>query len=495
MIEILSLNNGRITNLKRITYVVLDEADRMFDMGFEPQIMRIIMNIRPDRQTAMFSATFPQKVELLARKALKKPTAIVIGGRLKVSDQIEQHVEIRNEISKFSRLMELLEEYQDKGSIIIFVDKQENCDILFRKIMEKGYLCDSLHGGKDQLDRLSTIEDFKTHKIKIMIATSVAARGLDVKDLNMVVNYEMPNHIEDYVHRVGRTGRAGNKGVSYTFLDPEDEHFAPPLYRLLKSAKQPIPEELEKLAKNYELKKGAGIKVNNLYDGFVGQHGYKFDNEEANKKSDEVKKHLKALGLNTDKDEEINDSEEEKKEDDEKDDIVIKKVESISQSTSTQSIYNQATEQIQKYKFNTFANSEDALKNVKELTNYHVNKSKMLKEQQKTIGNGTGENQTRWQCEIEINDYPQQSRWRVTQKDALAEICEMTDTAIITKGTYVVPGRKAPLGQRKLFLHIEGSSESSVKMAKKEVFRRISEESSSEQSMSEKTMYSQYSVL
>ena len=490
MIEILSLNNGRITNLKRITYVVLDEADRMFDMGFEPQIMRIINNIRPDRQTTMFSATFPQKVEVLARKALKKPVAIVIGGRLKVSDSIEQNIEVRSEISKFSRLLEILEQFEEKGSIIIFVDKQEEADSLFRKLLEKGILCGSLHGGKDQLDRLSTIEDFKEHRLKVLIATSIAARGLDVKDLNLVVNYQMPNHIEDYVHRVGRTGRAGKQGVSYTFLDPEDEHYAPPLCRLLKSAKQKIPEELEKLAKNYEIKKGAGLKVNYVNNGYIGTKGYKFDNVEAQKKNDELKKHLKALGLDTDK-EELEDSDQEE----EKETSIIRKIEvqpetlTNPSNPSANDIVQQAIQQMQKYKTQSSKPSEEALKNLDQLRSMLVNKGKQIKEQ-KSI-----ENKSHFICEIEINDYPQQARWRVTQKDALAEISEMTDTAIITKGTYVVPGRNAPSGQKKLYLQVEGPTELSVQLAKKEIERRISEDAYSEQLMQEKTLYSKYSVL
>jgi ATP-dependent RNA helicase DDX46/PRP5 len=333
-----------------------------------------------------------------------------------------------------------------------------------------------------------------------LIATSIAARGLDVKDLNLVVNYEMPNHIEDYVHRVGRTGRAGRQGVSYTFLDPEDEHYAPPLCRLLKSAKQKIPEDLEKLAKNYEIKKGAGLKVKTVPNGYVATKGYKFDNAEAQKKNEELKKNLKALGLDTDKDEPEDSDEEEREEKpiiEEKDSSIIRKIEIPSSepvistpSTNNLTAVTIIQQQLQKYKSQSSnPNKEEALRNLNELTSYLVNKGKQIKEQKTT------ENKSHYICEIEINDYPQQARWRVTQKDALAEIAEMTETAIITKGTYVVPGRKAPLGQKKLYLQIEGPTELSVKMAKKEVFRRISEDGLTEQLMQEKSLYSKYSVL
>lgn len=201
MIDMLAANSGRVTNLRRVTYIVLDEADRMFDMGFEPQVMRIIDNVRPDRQTVMFSATFPRQMEALARRILKKPIEVIVGGRSVVCKDVEQNVAILEDEAKFFKLLELLGVYQEHGSIIVFVDKQENADILLRDLMKASYPCMSLHGGIDQFDRDSTILDFKSGKVRLLIATSVAARGLDVKDLILVVNYDVPNHYEDYVHR------------------------------------------------------------------------------------------------------------------------------------------------------------------------------------------------------------------------------------------------------------------------------------------------------
>lgn len=201
MIDMLAANSGRVTNLRRVTYVVLDEADRMFDLGFEPQVMRIIDNVRPDRQTVMFSATFPRQMEALARRILKKPVEVQVGGRSVVCKEVEQHVAVLEEDAKFFKLLEILGQYQEHGSIIVFVDKQENADILLRDLMKASYPCMSLHGGIDQFDRDSTILDFKAGRVKLLIATSVAARGLDVKQLILVVNYDCPNHYEDYVHR------------------------------------------------------------------------------------------------------------------------------------------------------------------------------------------------------------------------------------------------------------------------------------------------------
>jgi ATP-dependent RNA helicase DDX46/PRP5 len=251
MIDLLTANSGRVTNLKRVTYVVLDEADRMFDMGFEPQVMKIINNIRPDRQTVLFSATFPKQMDSLARKILHKPLEITVGGRSVVAAEIEQVVEVRPEDTKFNRLLEILGQMYNEDPecrTLIFVDRQEAADNLLRELMRKGYLCMSLHGGKDQVDRDSTIADFKSGVVPIVIATSVAARGLDVKQLKLVVNFDAPNHMEDYVHRAGRTGRAGNKGTCVTFITPEQDRYSVDIYRAVKASNGTVPKELEELA-------------------------------------------------------------------------------------------------------------------------------------------------------------------------------------------------------------------------------------------------------
>lgn len=286
MIDILATGNGKITNLRRVTYLVMDEADRMFDMGFEPQIMRIVNNIRPDRQTVLFSATFPRSVEMLARKVLQNPVEIQVGGRSVVNSDITQFVEIRRDEERFLRLLELLGEWYERGKILIFVSSQDRCDSLFRDLLRAGYPCLSLHGGKDQSDRESTISDFKSAVCNVLVATSVAARGLDVKELVLVVNYDCPNHHEDYVHRVGRTGRAGAKGTAVTFISPDEEQYAPDLVKALKESNANIPTDLATLAEGFEKKRKAGL-VKAHASGFGGS-GFKFDEAE-----DEMVKMLK----------------------------------------------------------------------------------------------------------------------------------------------------------------------------------------------------------
>jgi ATP-dependent RNA helicase DDX46/PRP5 len=176
----------------------------MFDMGFEPQIARILANIRPDRQTVMFSATFPKQIENLAKKILNKPIEILVGTRGQSCSNVDQHVEVIDENTKLYRLLELLGEYSDKDmGILIFVDKQEEADELFKSLFKLGYNPLVIHGGQDQEDRTFALEDFKAGVRNILISTSVCARGLDVKYCGLVINFKCPNHMEDYVHRVG----------------------------------------------------------------------------------------------------------------------------------------------------------------------------------------------------------------------------------------------------------------------------------------------------
>lgn len=270
--------------------------------------MRIIDNIRPDRQTVMFSATFPRQMEALARRILKKPIEVQVGGRSVVCKDVEQNVAVLDEEAKFFKLLELLGHYQEHGSIIVFVDKQENADILLKDLMKASYNCMSLHGGIDQFDRDSTILDFKSGRVKLLIATSVAARGLDVKQLILVVNYDCPNHYEDYVHRCGRTGRAGNKGCAWTFLTPEQGRYSGEIIRALELSGANVPNDLRQLWDTYKASQEAEGKKVHTGGGFSGK-GFKFDEQEANAVKENKKMQKAALGIqdSDDEDEDEND--------------------------------------------------------------------------------------------------------------------------------------------------------------------------------------------
>ncbi|KAK1436887.1 hypothetical protein QVD17_02671 [Tagetes erecta] len=252
-VEIVIATPGRLidmleshhTNLRRVTYLVLDEADRMLDMGFEPQMKKIVSQIRPDRQTLYWSATWPKEVEHLARQLLYNPYKVVIGSSdLKANHSIHQHVDIMTENQKYNKLVKLLDDIMDGSRILIFMDTKKGCDQITRQLRMDGWPALSIHGDKSQAERDWVLSEFKSGKSPIMTATDVAARGLDVKDVKYVINYDFPGSLEDYVHRIGRTGRAGAKGTAYTFFTAANARFAKELIAILQEAGQKVNPDL-----------------------------------------------------------------------------------------------------------------------------------------------------------------------------------------------------------------------------------------------------------
>jgi len=243
------LDSGE-TNLKRVTYMVLDEADRMLDMGFEPQVRKITSQVRPDRQTLMWSATWPREVQRLARDICREdPVHINVGSLdLRCAHTIKQYVEVIQEGDKRNRLRRLLEKVMDGSKILIFCATKRDGDQLTREMRLDGFPALCIHGDKKQEERDWVLKEFKEGKSPILVATDVASRGLDVKDIKYVINYDFPGQIEDYVHRVGRTGRAGATGSSYTFFTQDKARHAKDLVKVLQEAQQAVPEELERLA-------------------------------------------------------------------------------------------------------------------------------------------------------------------------------------------------------------------------------------------------------
>ncbi|XWS74966.1 hypothetical protein CRYUN_Cryun01aG0044200 [Craigia yunnanensis] len=513
MIDILCTSGGKISNLRRVTYLVLDEADRMFDMGFEPQITRIVQNIQPDRQTVLFSATFPRQVEILARKVLNKPVEIQVGGRSVVNRDITQLVEMRPESERFLRLLELLGEWYEKGKILIFVHTQEKCDALFRDLLKHGYPCLSLHGAKDQTDCESTISDFKSNVCNLLIATSVAARGLDVKELELVINFDVPNHYEDYVHRVGRTGRAGRKGCAITFISEDDTRYAPDLLKALELSEQVVPDDLKALADGFMSKVNQGLE--RAHGTGYGGSGFKFNEEEDEKRKAAKKAQAKEYGFEEDK----SDSEDE-------DEGVRKTGGDISQQTALAQIAAVAAAS----KAGT-ASMQNPLSSAQLLPNAVLPVSvpgvlgvSMPGTAAVVPGSGLpgfpNEEAARiaalqaalnlqhnlakiqadampehYEAELEINEFPQNARWKVTHKETLGPISEWTGAAITTRGQFFPPGRTPGPGERKLYLFIEGPTEVSVKRAKAELKRVLEDISHQSLQLPGGTQPGRYQVL
>ncbi|XP_063992750.1 ATP-dependent RNA helicase vasa [Diachasmimorpha longicaudata] len=251
------LDRGRI-NFSSIRFVVLDEADRMLDQGFLPDMEKILNHTSMvpigERQTLMFSATFSFEVQRLCGKYLSKYlflTVGIVGGAAKDVAQMIYEVEKKD---KKAKLKEILEEHKDDlmkpgpdcpVKILIFVETKRGTDFIAAYLCEYDFPSTSIHGDRLQMERELAISYFRTGKKPILVATSVAARGLDIKNITHVINYDLPNAVDEYVHRIGRTGRVGNQGKAYSFYDPSrDAPIRQDLVQILTNADQPIPDFL-----------------------------------------------------------------------------------------------------------------------------------------------------------------------------------------------------------------------------------------------------------
>lgn len=253
------LESGK-TNLKRVTYLCLDEADRMLDMGFEPQIRKIVGQIREDRQTLLWSATWPREVQSLARDFMRDPRGavrITVGTEdLTANHDITQIVDCCEDWERNPRLMDLLTKKARDDKVIIFGETKRGVDALEHQLRRNGIDAAAIHGDKTQYDRDRVLLDFRRGRVNVLVATDVASRGLDIKGCKLVINYEFPKTCEDYIHRIGRTGRAGETGTAYSFFPADRAGLARELIKILREAKQEIPPRLEEYARMGGSKRG-----------------------------------------------------------------------------------------------------------------------------------------------------------------------------------------------------------------------------------------------
>lgn len=219
--RLLDLISQKIISLDSISHFVLDEADRMLDMGFIHDIKRLLSILPKRRQTLLFSATMPVAIEGLSKTILYRPAKIEVAPVSSVVDTIEQRLYLVEKAQKSELLLDLLEREEDK-LVLVFSRTKHGADKIARILNRKGFGCEAIHGNKSQGARQRALTNFKTGKTRIIIATDIAARGIDIANLNLVINYDLPDVAETYVHRIGRTGRAGNKGTALTFYSREE---------------------------------------------------------------------------------------------------------------------------------------------------------------------------------------------------------------------------------------------------------------------------------
>ena len=219
--RLLDLMGQRAADFSQLKYLVLDEADRMLDMGFLPDIRRIVQALPKQRQTLMFSATLSKEIESLTHEFQHAPKIIQIGRRANPAETVTQLVYEVPKHLKTALLLHLLQDPQ-MDMVLIFSRMKHAADRLARQLEQKGVRCATLHSNRSQNQRLRALKDFKDGVVRVLVATDIAARGIDVDGISHVVNYDFPMHVEDYVHRIGRTGRANQIGDAISFVTNED---------------------------------------------------------------------------------------------------------------------------------------------------------------------------------------------------------------------------------------------------------------------------------
>jgi ATP-dependent RNA helicase RhlE len=238
--RLLDLMSQGYISLKDIEIFVLDEADRMLDMGFIHDVRKLLLSLPSKRQTLFFSATMPPEIQNLANSILKNPIKVEVTPVSSTADTIQQHIYFVDKGNKNALLVDLLKDAKINRALV-FTRTKHGADKVVKVLVKNNIKAEAIHGNKSQNARQKALTNFKEQKTRILVATDIAARGIDVDDLQYVINFELPNISETYVHRIGRTGRAGNKGTAFSFCDAEEKAYLRDIEKLI-SKKIPVVE-------------------------------------------------------------------------------------------------------------------------------------------------------------------------------------------------------------------------------------------------------------
>jgi len=244
--RLLDLMGQGFISLKDIAYFVLDEADRMLDMGFIHDIRKILHQLPKERQSLFFSATMPKNILNLSSQILKHPKNISVNPVSSTAETIKQYIYYTNKSDKKDLLLYILKD-KKINQLLLFSRTKHGADKIVRNLRKKDILASAIHGDKTQNQRQKALQSFKNHQIRVLVATDIAARGIDIDKLNFVLNYDIPNESETYVHRIGRCGRAGEEGVAISICEPEENVYVKSIEKLIKkeieiSLNHPFPQ-------------------------------------------------------------------------------------------------------------------------------------------------------------------------------------------------------------------------------------------------------------
>ncbi|AJP86042.1 BMC_2a_G0004530.mRNA.1.CDS.1 [Saccharomyces cerevisiae] len=432
-IDILTLNDGKLLSTKRITFVVMDEADRLFDLGFEPQITQIMRTVRPDKQCVLFSATFPNKLRSFAVRVLHSPISITINSKGMVNENVKQKFRIcHSEDEKFDNLVQLIHERSEffdevqsendgqssdveevDAKAIIFVSSQNICDFISKKLLNAGIVTCAIHAGKPYQERLMNLEKFKREKNSILLCTEVLSRGLNVPEVSLVIIYNAVKTFAQYVHTTGRTARGSRSGTAITLLLHDELSGAYILSKAMRDeeikALDPLQaKELQEMSAKFEsgMKKGK-FRLSKGFGG-KGLENIKSKREEAQNKDLELKKN------------------------DKRSDDLEKKINNPHEGHDSEP---ESSALIPRLNYELFKESTDG--------------------------------SIIFYAKVYINDLPQIVRWEATKNTTLLFIKHETGCSITNKGKFYPEGKepKNENDEPKLYLLIEGQDEKDIQLS------------------------------